>query len=547
MITRGLQLRFVLPMVLALLVLTLGAESAQAQVQAVDCKQFAGVTNRIASCVTQTVGNAAEAFFDPNTGFYSLVKLAVTATVTLATIVYGILLAFGMVEKVGRDTVMLGLKVACVTFFCANADYTYSKVTQFMNASAQSVVFFVPTTGEAVVGRGFDQLVCLQKMRLSQTVNGGGAIVGPWVGIDCLIDSVIGIRTDEGQGTSPDPGTEEYYRDNLSATDKGVSRGLLYLFFSTAQTSVVGLMLAIIGMCFVWGLVMLIIQSLFAFLAGYIAATFLIIISPLFIPLVLFRQTKEQYFDKWVKLLMSAVFQPVFMLAFISFSVAAMDLAVYSGDYSIMYRIAGDASRAPGFSLNKYLLDNQIAYKKPSTILQQKGATNSELEATTPDGGGILAGNVKSICTTLFMEKTNPTPDEKKKQDDCKRVASTKIWHNAMNWEKLAQVRIPSVWMEEDGAYCYIGPGSDDAFKAKCAKQMANEVLAATIFCAVVVYVLNGMMKVVPNIIVDLVGDFSQTPNFFSAMGMSKIPGGSQAQSAAKSTSNAIAGLVGRR
>ena len=83
-----------------------------------NCGNYVGLTNRIAGCIRETVDAAADRFF---TGFYPIVQSAIGAVMTLAVIIYGILLSYGMVEKLGRDTMVLVIKLACVVAFTTSS------------------------------------------------------------------------------------------------------------------------------------------------------------------------------------------------------------------------------------------------------------------------------------------------------------------------------------------------------------------------------------------------------------------------------------------
>jgi len=184
---------------------------------------------------------------------------------------------------------------------------------------------------------------------------------------------------------------------------------------------------------------MLIIRAFFIYIAGYLGVTFLVIVSPLFIPMVLFKETK-QYFDKWAKLLISFALQPVIMLVFIIFSLTAMDMAAFSGNYSIMYRIAGDASRSPTFDFNKYLTDNKIIIEKSAAVAQVK-ADNPYVNDIKKsfDEGGVLHGQMFADCTP---ENIKNDPEVKNR---CEYRYSLSITKHVIDWQQMESVRKPAI------------------------------------------------------------------------------------------------------
>jgi hypothetical protein len=68
-----------------------------------------------------------------------------------------------------------------------------------------------------------------------------------------------------------------------------------------------------------------------------------------------------------------------------------------------------------------------------------------------------------------------------------------------VDWEALATARSPAVTLEGDAK--------------NAAQQISREVLAAVIFAGIVVFVMNGLLAVIPNVANDLLGDFRQSPN----------------------------------
>lgn len=468
-----------------------------------ECGKHVGLTNRIAGCVRESIGNIADKFFGedtdgdgaPDSGFYPLVSKFVAGVLTLGMAIYGVMAAAGMLEKVGRDTLFFLVKVSFIAYFSLNADVMYDYAIRGMDAAGEAVVQVAPKYGTADGTKDFSDITCLKVMN-EAAYEAGKPPVGPWVAMDCMLDTVFGIKIDThvGGGGPTGGGGTKWFNDQIGG--KGLTRGLVFFFFSGMQTSVVGLMLAILGFIFMWGLITMIIKALMTYIAGYIGITFLMIISPIFIPLLLFRTTKE-YFDKWVKLVISFALQPVLILLFVSLSIAAVDLALYSGDYSVMYRIAGKESRKAGFNLNTYLTDNDAITSKPMTALFVK--TNDTITKTkSDDAPSVVSGITTGPCERSMMV-TGGTGDP-----SCKDNMPIQAYRDTIDWEKLAEAR------EKNGVPVTLSDGAE-----RKEQQISREVLAAVIFCGIVIFVMNRMMSVVPHILVDLVGDFGQTPNLF--------------------------------
>ncbi len=507
---------------------------------------YVGLTNHIVGCVRETLDSATSQFFDSNTGFYPLVKKAIAGTTTLAVIVFGIMAAFGMLEKVGRDSIMLLIKIAAVSTFAMNTDYLYHQTITMMDSVAQSVVSFVPENGTAdnTQGSDFSKINCLKNMNdVKSSATSAKYISGPWLAMDCILDTVIGIKVENLGGISQTAlGQGKAYNEKLKNADQGLSRGMLYFFFSAYSSSVMGFVLAIIGLIFIWGIISLIIKALFIYIAGYLGIAVLMMAGPLFIPMLLFQATKA-YFDKWLKLVISFALQPVIILVFVVLSISAVDLATFSGDYSVMYRIAGEASRQSDFSLNYYLTCDRdksnpssclcpqpqtpcqaaqnmnpddivrLVGEVPFDLGQIKGDTKDPTPTDGTVAGDAISGLENSKCTKALMS----TDDSKLSKDDqdlkqqCAQSYPLRIWKTSINWKLVADVRNPAVVIDTSV------PAGDQAQDK--AEQVSKEAMAAVIFAAVVVFVMNGLLKVIPMVAYDLVGDFGQMPNLGAVAG----------------------------
>jgi len=488
------------------------------------CDQYAGVTNRIASCIRAALGKATDAFYNPDTGIYPLVARAITGFLTIGIAVYGILAAFGMIEKVGRDTIMLIIKISMIGYFTTNVDLMYHELVGAMDEISEKVVEFTPRDGSAA-GKDstFSQIACIQNMKEAQgSSESGDGVVGPWMGMDCLIDTIIGIK---GASTGGPKGTSasEWLNKNFDDSKSGLSRGMLAVFFTSMETSVMGLLLGVVGFVFIYGLLQLIIKALFVYLAGYIGIAFMMILAPIFVPLVLFQVTK-QYFDKWVKLVIGFTLQPVIILVFISFNIAAVDLAAFSGNYSVMYRLAGEASRQKGFNLNDYLTKTGALAKKATTVASIKSHSPEAIPLEKLDTKGAGGAIAQSKCIESIMRI------DAKIKAICDRSYPVRVVKESLDWEKLAEARDPPVTLSEGAT--------------KPEQQIANEVLAAAIFCGIVIFIMNQLFQIVPALAQDLLGDFGQSPNLFNATTGGGLPGAQQLQGVGAGLQNRISNMV---
>lgn len=478
-----------------------------------NCANYAGLTHKIVGCVREVVDASTTKFFVQIGGFFSR---AVAAVATLAVIVYGIMLSLGMVEKLNRDTYILIFKLVFVFWLITNSPWAYGRLVAAMDELVSAVVLYTPANGTAdSAGSDYSQANCLQSMVKQAGSVGPKKHILPWLSVDCLIDSVIGIKVNDADSTLP--AGNQYFNKlvDTSQYHTGPSRGLINLFFATIQTSVLGIIFTIVGFFFIYGLMMLVVRAMMVYLACYIGLALLMILSPIFIPLILFRVTKD-YFDKWWKMLISFVMQPVVLMAYIIFSIAAVDLAAYSGDYSIMYRIAGDASRQPGFNLNAYMMTPEGGgaeqkekcydtdtncttvlklHRRDHILVKTENPTDAPINNV--DTAGFWKHLKKSDCTQEKID-ADDSPEQILKKACASFFPQGEEW-TIIDWEQMAKIRNPGV--------TFAAP-IDTA-----GQQIQTEVVSSLFFCVMVVFILNGLLSVISMVITDLFGDLMQSPN----------------------------------
>lgn len=432
------------------------------------CEDYPGITNRIVKCVRTTLANAGHKFFDQ---LYPMFAKMVTAFLTLGVAIYGVMMAAGMVEKIGRDSMVLLLKIAFVAYFVQNVDEMYDWTVLLMDRLGDSMFSFSTLNHPTAP-------VCMKDKTII------------WERLDCLIDTTFGIKAD-GTGTTA--------TSNVEVSGKGLTRGLIAFFASALLSSVPGFIIGIIGFMVLYTLIFFMVKVLFVFLMSYMALLFLMALAPMFLPLVIFKSTK-QYFDNWVKLIISCVLQPVIIVAFVSFAVATLDVAVFSGDKSFVRTIAGDAVDKRPFNLNQYI-ESKGAYtqrKVGPTMLGGRSGGDVDLSEVR---SGMLGSKLVNECGLSLKDGVEGGVA---KAQECAEGWIVGVNLRDINWKKLAEARQPAVQKGD----------------AKNLEQaLMRELYASAILTAVMMFIMNALMQVVPQLANDLVGSYRQTPNMMGLAG----------------------------
>jgi hypothetical protein len=471
-----------------------------------NCDCFPGLANRIVGCIRQTLNNSADHFFYSSTGTYATLKKAINALVLLAVTIYGVLLATGSVEKVGRDTFVLLIKIGFVWYFVSNLGMLHDWLNAAVDGLADSFFDFT-------LSPEMNSQVCLR--------NG---ITSVWGRFDCVLDSIFGLPISQITASN-------FQGFNNKISGDMMQRGLIAVFFELMKSSSLGFVIGMIGFLFIYSMLFFLVRTLFAFLASFITMAFLLIVGPLFIPLVLFQNTK-QYFDKWVRLIISTILQPVILIVFITFSVATMQVVLFNGPTSIYRVIAGNSVDAPGFSINAYIAVNDLLLDRSANI----GAIHGESGASTPStldaSPRAYIESYKSACPNNnignAIRNIRPSGIANAQQMlECTKTFVQGLPFKAMNIKKMAEIRQPAV----------VGATPEEK-----ERQITRELFASAIMAIMMMAMLNALMRLVPLLANDLAGEYRYTPSFYSLGGQWNIQ-----DKAGGKVSEAFSSMTGKR
>jgi hypothetical protein len=119
--------------------------------------------------------------------------------------------------------------------------------------------------------------------------------------LDCKVQKYLGIS----------------YLGNASKMAQIVAISLIYPFN-------LGIYILVATTIFMFFTIAFVIKSAYYFITSFIALGFMLYISPLIIPCILFKKTKG-FFDKWITMTLSFILQPMMMFAYISMAMSIID------------------------------------------------------------------------------------------------------------------------------------------------------------------------------------------------------------------------------
>jgi len=419
----------------------------------------------LVTCVRTTIQSVFVEFIN---GFYPLVAAAGQAAMVLSVTIFGVLLVSGAIEKSSRDSFVLLFKLGCVLFFIQpeRVEEIYGMGIDSMDSLTNIVYTF---------GKDQHSLRCYDNVTL-------------WDRVDCMLDVIIGIVKEdelEAAGKSLNSG-------GGSVKVEGVSRGLMYFFFTNMTAGSMGFIIGVLGFYVMYTFLFALVKSIHTFLAAIIGLSFLLVFAPMFVPMIMFRVTRS-YFDKWMRICISFVLQPVILFAFLSLMMIALDTMLISGENSFMKTVMGPTADSRNASPNE-ALDKQGAFDGKRRVGPYVQLSNS---AYIKDPRVVDTGTLGKRVESASAEGL---PNQLKNDGN---FTGAQLPLDTVDYNKMVQC------------------GSAE----NCMQKLGLSVLTIALTC----FVFVSMLNYIPTMAADLSGGVYEVPNLFGEVG-SKLPFMDQAQ-----------------
>jgi hypothetical protein len=275
-----------------------------------------GLARRIVPCIKENILTAANGVLVTITTFVSTIFYAMA---TLAIAFWGATMAMGKRGASLRDASALAVKLILLgLFFHGLTGGIYSgglfgAVLDFMDEMTSML------SGYMVFSPALD---C--------PPNTDPPLLAIWDNVDCAVNNLVG-------------GVFTTY-----TLDTGILGFLTACLFSNSP---VGFFIAILGFFLIVQLLYAVARSLYVYVTAYMGVAMMMMISPFFLPMMLFSVTR-QYFEKWLRVTITFMLQGLFLIVYLVMMLAAFDQIVYLAPYSLTAAIAGTAAtEEPDFFL----------------------------------------------------------------------------------------------------------------------------------------------------------------------------------------------------
>lgn len=271
------------------------------------------LTERVVMCIRRIVDSSVQTFL---TTFEESLNAYILGLVILAVTLFGGQILMGTVEKPGSAAFTLLLKIGAVLLFTEGLGGFVPAIFPVMESLSGYAMSYISDSAQSPF--------------LASCGEAGGFVdVSIWRRVDCILGRLF---TGEDSAT----GGDANYRVGV----------LWVLAVAVFWTTFLGFFVFLV-MCAVFIMIfLLVIRCVYVFLAAYTFLALLIIISPLIIPLVLFKSTAN-YFNKWWRQFLSMLIQPMILFAYMSFVFALIDAMFFKDEEYSLARILGTNWETP--------------------------------------------------------------------------------------------------------------------------------------------------------------------------------------------------------
>jgi len=257
-----------------------------------------GIVKRMVKCVQGLIIPATYMMmYDFSVNY---IHKTIAAAMSVAVVLWGILAVLGKNTAIVREAFTVGIKLGAVSFFT----YVLGKSSFWPDGLFPVMIDIV------------DWLASIVSQYIGYTSSIKCAVnlhpLDIWGRVDCALNSLLGGIFDPQM----------------------LIMGLAGFFLSCITSGTFGLFLALAGFAIIFFLVTSIFRACYIAITAYVALALMAIISPIFITMVLFKSTSS-YFEKWLKLTIGFMLQPLFLFAYISMMLLAFDTVVYDGKFSV--------------------------------------------------------------------------------------------------------------------------------------------------------------------------------------------------------------------
>jgi hypothetical protein len=401
-----------------------------------------GIIYKIALVIVDTI----KAYYKPLYGM----------AILIATVFFGIKLTVGDVRKsLPADSFTFVVKLGAVLTFLALFDQILAMalgITQSLaSIPADALSGFADICNLGVT----NTLLATERPTI-------------WAQWDCVLGKLFGF-------SMPVP-------DYLGAP---LFMGILGFVLKMALTPPYGPIIALVGIYIFVTFIAALFLMVQTYLMALFAITFLVLLAPLFVPLMLFGLTWDR-FNSWLHQLIGYIVQPMILNLFMGIMLVAFQLVVFVKSDSLIGTLTNSnppTAQAVGVAFDKYGAAVDAPAKRTLGQMQPNPETLPASDASGNTGGNALSYNK---AANSILPDVPVVPDSYNAKRDSRENIDTQLHYNNVNTDQLI-----SDLNGRDGAV------RNDLEP----KSYYMAVLTRMLSTAFLTYMLYAMVKVIPQVV----------------------------------------------
>ena len=431
-----------------------------------------GLARRIIPCVRSVILKGTNDFLIP---FSAYIASTVQVCCILAVILWAVQMISGSDTAPLKDSMVMAVKIGCVVTFTNNfggnsldpGDHhggNFGLVLDIMEEMVTIVSGYVINASQFGLEGDCPKFADTDKIYLV------------WDAVDCAVNTLVGGIF------SP-----------LSIT-----AGIIGFLTACLFSNTIGFTIGTAGLYLIYKLLYAIFKCCYIFLTAYMGIAFMVVISPLFIPTILFKSTKT-YFDKWLRLFISYIIQPMVLFAYLAMLLCAFDVTVFSNKNknSLYYAIAGHdpcfyvaadtgcgTGNGFGGKLGTWIMTNgfytNVDKAGQAMAIDSKAIKNAGLMPKDADELGA-AGKVTQQMLTYLATKQKGTIGSMGTDGKKPNFFQIDIPEKTVDWTKLARAN-----------------QFDDSTPALSTTSYILKILVAAFMALLTGYIFSEMLDVIP-------------------------------------------------
>lgn len=429
-----------------------------------------GLTTRIIPCIRDVIIQSTNYLLAPFSKYLSKI---ISICCVLAMVFFGVQLLTGRADSISKEGMVLGIKIGAVLLFTSNFGNLYQPM---LNVIEELVTMVIKPATASILTKGCEELPATAYQSSEKD------IFILWHTIDCYLNNILGGILKKG------------------GTIEELKTGLMGFLFSLLFSSAIGFFIGIIGLAMIVITLITIARCLYIFITAYIAFSFMVLISPIFVTCILFKHTKP-YFDSWLQMSISFIIQPVFLMGYLVMFLLAFDQVVFHSDKSLYHILAGKDADEDSFKIGTWL--DGTSGKGLSVYKEESLATQGV--NINPQGKADVTKKLPGKIDTATIDTQGQYDIDNKFWEAGKKGVlehlglgtdknplnffMTDIPVNTLNWEQLAQ--------RADNAG-YVKAKGDKEALSEFYKDYKITVFLSFIMVILVMYIFYSMLEFMP-------------------------------------------------